>query len=164
MLARIAALTFVTTLTALAVLAPAVLFPSGTGAFAGGVYFDWNRHEPRLPQCDAVRVLSAVKRSVARADADYSGGLSIEDLAQVMETGYRKDRPSPLARRYCKANALTQQPDTQQSGIPQRRLHKVYYKIEEYQAFAGLGWNVEICVLGHDRWNVYDAWCRTVRP
>lgn len=143
----------------LAALAIALVVSSGSSGLAGQVYFDWNKKEPRLPACDATAVQSAVRRTVARADDEYSRGLSIESVVHIAQTGYVKDRPSPLARRYCRADA-----HLNQSGVTHPRKHKLYYMIEEYQAFAGIGWNVEVCVSGHDRWRVYDAWCRTVRP
>ena len=135
-----------------------------TGAAAAGeVYFDWNKPGPtqgdqaRLPACDSGAVRAAVLRTIERADPDYRRDFSITALGRAAQTGFIKDRPSPLARRYCRASAETQE------GA-RRRHRKLYYMIEEYQAFAGIGWNVEVCVAGRDRWYVHDAWCRTVRP
>lgn len=143
----------------LAATAIVLALAAGGPALAQDVYFDWNKKDPRLPDCGAPAVRSAVHRTIARADPDYRNGLAITDLSRIAETGYRKDRPSPLARRYCRATA-----QTTEIGSSRPRSHKLFYMIEEYQAFAGMGWNVEVCVLGRDRWYVHDAWCRTVRP
>jgi capsid protein len=39
----------------------------------------------------------------------------------------------------------------------------VWYFIEEGMGFAGVGANVEACIDGFDRWNVYDGRCRVAR-
>ncbi|WEX07602.1 hypothetical protein [Chelativorans sp. AA-79] len=39
----------------------------------------------------------------------------------------------------------------------------IWYMIEYGQGFAGVGDNVEFCVLGFDRWNVYNNDCRVLR-
>ncbi|AXS41426.1 cytoplasmic protein [Breoghania sp. L-A4] len=130
---------------------------------AADVYFDWNKpgagqtDRARLPACDAAPIRAAVLRTIERADPDYRRDFSIKSLGPGSQTGFLKDRPSPLARRYCRASAETQE------GARLRH-RKLYYMIEEYQAFAGIGWNVEVCVAGRDRWYVHDTWCRTVRP
>jgi hypothetical protein len=39
----------------------------------------------------------------------------------------------------------------------------VWYFIEEGMGFAGVGANVEACIDGFDRWNVYNAHCSVAR-
>lgn len=59
----------------------------------------------------------------------------------------------PIARLYCGATvALT-------DGMHR----KIWYLIEEGMGFAGTGYNVEFCVDGFDRWNVYSGACRVLR-
>lgn len=60
---------------------------------------------------------------------------------------------SPIERRYCAATALLSSGDNR----------PVWYLIEYGQGFAGIGDNVEFCVSGFDRWNVYDGACRVLR-
>lgn len=132
----------------------AALCASLAPAAAGGVYFDWNTSEPRVPHCDAPSVRSAVQRTFARADVEYRRGVTIEAIHKIGQTGYTRGQPSPYARRYCRARA----------DMSDGRTRSVFYMIEEYQGFAGLTWNVETCVAGFDRWHVYDAWCRVLRP
>jgi len=62
-------------------------------------------------------------------------------------------RSSEITRHYCGATAML-------SDGEQRR---VWYLIEEGQGFASIGDNVEFCVSGFDRWNVYDSGCRVLR-
>ncbi len=126
---------------------------SSNTALADGVYFDINKREVRVPVCDAPSVLSAVKRTIARADHAYRGGLRVEAMDLIAQTSFTRNRKSPIARRYCRARAY----------LSNGREHPLYYMIEEYAGFVGLSWNVEACLPGHDRWKVHDGYCRTVR-
>jgi hypothetical protein len=131
----------------------AALAGLGLTAQAGdGPYFSWNG-EPRVPACGEAAVQRAVIGHVARADAVYSGGITIREMHHIVETGYSVDRPSPYARRFCEARA----------DMSDGRTRRVYYAIMEHGGFVGLSWNLEACVAGIDPWRVYDARCRTVR-
>ncbi|HEV7416728.1 hypothetical protein [Tianweitania sediminis] len=59
----------------------------------------------------------------------------------------------PIARLYC--GGIVQLSDGMQRNI--------WYLIEEGMGFAGTGYNVEFCVDGFDRWNVYSGACRVLR-
>ena len=59
----------------------------------------------------------------------------------------------PIGRRYCGATAALS--DGQQRAI--------WYLIEEGMGLASIGNNVEFCVDGFDRWNVYNGRCRVLR-
>ncbi|WP_367944396.1 hypothetical protein [Aquamicrobium sp.] len=72
-----------------------------------------------------------------------------ESLHQPKIAGER-----PIDRRYCHAKA----------DMTDGRSRDVWYVIERPMGFAGLGSNVEFCVSGFDRWNVYDGRCRVLRP
>ncbi|WP_309084831.1 hypothetical protein [Chelativorans sp.] len=61
---------------------------------------------------------------------------------------------SPIERRYCYATAR----------LSDGQDRPIWYLIEYGQGFASIGDNVEFCVLGFDRWNVYNAACRVLRP
>ncbi len=137
----------------LLLLSAALASASLNTAFAGGVYFDINMRDPRLPVCDAPSVLSAVKRTIARADHVYRDGLTVKAMDLIGETSFTRNRKSPVARRYCRARAY----------LSNGREHPIYYMIEEYAGFVGLSWNVEACLPGHDPWKVHDGHCRTVR-
>ena len=81
--------------------------------------------------------------------------VGIDDFYHVSESLYlpqREDRP--VERRYCHAKA----------ALSDGRSRDIYYLIERPMGFAGVGSNVEFCVSGFDRWNVYGARCRSVRP
>jgi hypothetical protein len=88
----------------------------------------------------------------------------VPHLARVAITDFHRIRESrhqpqiagerPIDRRYCHAKAELS------SGVSR----DVWYVIERPMGFAGLGSNVEFCVSGFDRWNVYDGRCRVLRP
>jgi hypothetical protein len=80
--------------------------------------------------------------------------VDIVDFRNIHENRYLPayaDRP--IARRYCGATAYTSD----------GRSHPIWYLIEEGAGFAGLGGNVEFCLLGFDRWHVYNGACRVLR-
>lgn len=80
--------------------------------------------------------------------------VGIVDLYGARPTRYEPATlDSPIERRYCAATARLS--DGQDRAI--------WYLVEYGQGFAGIGDNVEFCVLGFDRWNVYNAACRVLR-
>ena len=88
----------------------------------------------------------------------------VPHLARVAIVDFHKVRESrhqpkiagerPIDRRYCHAKA----------DLSDGRSRDVWYVIERPMGFAGIGSNVEFCVSGFDRWNVYDSRCRVLRP
>lgn len=82
--------------------------------------------------------------------------VAIADFRRVSETLHKPQIPDerPIDRRYCHAKA----------DLSDGRSRDVWYVIERPAGFAGLGSNVEFCVSGFDRWNVYDGRCRVLRP
>lgn len=80
--------------------------------------------------------------------------VDIVDFHGARLTRYEPATPnSPIERRYCAATALLSSGDNR----------PIWYLIEYGQGFAGIGDNVEFCVSGFDRWNVYDGACRVLR-
>jgi capsid protein len=59
----------------------------------------------------------------------------------------------PIARLYCRADVL----------LSDGNHRPVWYLVEEGMGLAGTGYNVEFCVDGFDRWNVYNGRCRVLR-
>ncbi|NBN63296.1 cytoplasmic protein [Pannonibacter tanglangensis] len=110
--------------------------------------------EPRLPACSDASVQGAVAGRVASADAIYYGGRTITGIERIAEVGYRADGISPLARRYCSGIAT----------LSDGSRHGVHYALVEYNGFASVGWRVDACLEGLDRWHVHNGGCRTVRP
>lgn len=78
----------------------------------------------------------------------------IQDFASVYEARYLpRSEMQPIARRYCGATAILS--DGSQKNV--------WFMIEEGQGLASMGNNVEFCVDGFDRWNVYNSACRVLR-
>lgn len=79
------------------------------------------------------------------------GIVDFRDIRQNRYLPAYADRP--IARRYCEATAY----------LSDGRRHPIWYLIEEGAGFAGMGTNVEFCMVAFDRWNVYNARCRVLR-
>lgn len=80
--------------------------------------------------------------------------VGIVDFYSVRQTRYEPPTVnSPIERLYCSGTVrLTSGED-----------RSIWYLIEYGQGFASIGDNVEFCVLGFDRWNVYNNACRVLR-
>ena len=79
--------------------------------------------------------------------------VGIDDFYRISETRHlerRSDRP--IDRRYCKATA----------ALSNGAERTVWYLIERPMGFVGFGSNVEFCVAGFDRWDVYGGRCRAL--
>ncbi|WP_310619007.1 hypothetical protein [Flexibacterium corallicola] len=116
------------------------------------VYFSLGG-ENRLPSCDSMWTMYFVKSAIGNAVYPYYGGLRVRGVEHIKETGYRLGNPSPVARRYCAGTA----------NLSNGTQRAIYYKIIEHDGFLGLLWGVEACLLGLDKFRVYDGKCRTVR-
>ncbi len=80
--------------------------------------------------------------------------VGIAAMGDIRLTRYEpKTNPAQIERTYCKATGT----------FTDGRYRSVWYMVEEGQGFASVGRNVEFCVDGFDRWNVYDARCRVLR-
>ncbi|MEK1887712.1 MAG: hypothetical protein AAAB35_09110 [Phyllobacterium sp.] len=81
--------------------------------------------------------------------------VGIHNFSDVRLTRYEPSREPELAavaRHYCKATA----------HLTDGGQRPVWYVVEDGMGFVGIGNNVEFCVLGFDRWHVYDGQCRTL--
>ena len=124
------------------------------------VAFNWEwrtklEPEKRVPVCDDPSVHRNIKHRFAWADREYYRGIEkIEVIDRVRQLALVAHRPSPLVRRYCRARVT----------MSDQHTRTMYYMIEEDAGFVGFTSDVEFCIRGLDRWRVYDAHCRTVRP
>lgn len=79
--------------------------------------------------------------------------VEIVDFHGIHEHRYqpwRDDRP--IARRYCGATVT----------LSDHSRRTINYLIEDEMGFASIGDNVEFCVIGFDRWMVYNGHCRLI--
>ncbi|MET1411909.1 cytoplasmic protein [Roseibium sp. HPY-6] len=137
----------------LSALAICTFFTVPSGAEENRAYLSLSGKN-RLPDCTANSVQKAVRKSVARAYADYYGGRKIVGIQEISELAFHVNGVSPLARRYCTGEASM-------SDGSQQHLH---YLIEENAGFVGISWNVETCLSPLDKWRVYGSHCSTARP
>jgi hypothetical protein len=108
-----------------------------------------------LPDCAAPSVLAKVRAKVAYGAPRVLGyHLAIEGIDGIYQDDVDVHGASLIDRRYCSATAW----------LSNGKQSEVVYLIEATQGFASIGWNVESCLPGYDRWRVYDAWCRSIRP
>ena len=79
---------------------------------------------------------------------------AIQAFDGISQDAVKANGPSWIDRRYCTATAW----------LSNGKSSEVVYLIEATQGFASIGWNVQSCLPGYDRWRIYDAWCRSIRP
>ena len=117
------------------------------GALAGG-----NRE---ASDCGDPAILKTVaKRFHHQSHEVHHDRLTIDIFDDVHQHRYYPAKElRPIARRYCGATAV----------LSDGRRKTLWYFIETHAGFAGWGDNVEFCVSGFDKWNVYNAYCRVAR-
>lgn len=119
-------------------------------------------HEPYFrtvdtPLCTDTKMLKTIQ-SRFRHQAKHmlhQPQLSIVDFVRVHESRFLPQdvhRARPIPRRYCVGTAL----------LNNGHHRKIWFLIEGGAGFASLGANVEFCLSGFDRWNVYNGACRVL--
>lgn len=134
--AMLALVAVFSTATAASAADPGVFYLNSSGSLIGLPFAS----DDAVPSCDA-----------AVAEVAWRAGVSSIDWVRDTGGGVY---PSLIGRRYCEARS---------AGVD-RHPSSIYYLIETNQHFAGIGAKVTFCVPENDRWRVYDANCRTVRP
>ena len=117
--------------------------------------FAWTHHEEDASACGNPSILGKISSRFHHQSREvHHDQLRIEAYSKVHQHRYYPaDAKHLIARRYCGATA----------SLSDGRTHYVWYFIETEAGFAGIGDNVEFCVNGFDRWNVYNAHCRVAR-
>lgn len=108
--------------------------------------------------CAKVSYLKSIERRfrIQAREVHHWPDLSISSITQIRENRYvaSSERARAVDQLYCRASATT-------SDGHSRTL---WYLVEFGAGFAGaFGDNVEFCLSGLDRWNVYDGYCRVLR-
>ena len=104
--------------------------------------------------CAQSWVLRHIKGRFAHAERRVlKRGYLMASLEKPRASGQPYAQPGLIARDYCMADAIMTNGD----------MRAVYYTIERGVGFAGIGSNVDFCVLGLDPWHVHDGACRAVR-
>lgn len=118
-------------------------------AMAGG------SHAREASDCGTPAILKTLaKRFHHQSHEVHHDRLRIDIFDDVHEhRNYPAKELRPIARRYCGATAV----------LSDGRRRTLWYFIETQAGFAGWGDNVEFCVSGFDKWNVYNAHCRIAR-
>jgi hypothetical protein len=116
----------------------------------------WFGRDREALSCDDAHVLKRIssKFRYQAAHVHHDNSLSISAYDNIHEHRYREKREDrPFARRYCGAEVT----------LSDGRERTLWYLIEHSAGFAGIGDNLEFCVSGFDRWNVYNNACRILR-
>jgi hypothetical protein len=116
----------------------------------------WFKSEREALACDDAGVLKRITskfRTQAR-EVHHDKTLAIESYNDVHQHRYLEEREfRPIARRYCGAVV----------NLNDGRRRTIWYLVERGVGFASVGDNVEFCISGFDRWNVYNNACRVLR-
>jgi hypothetical protein len=121
---------------------------------SAGFWSWWNSGWPALPRCGDSAVLYRIATIAGWAERNtWHRGWVIRSISNNVETALDPTH-SHVHRRYCDGTAW----------LSDGRSSEVVYVIEEGMGFASMEWNVEYCLPAYDRWRVYDAWCKAIRP
>jgi len=109
----------------------------------------------RLPSCADPRVHHQIRDAFAKRERMYwHSGLALSDFARPAELGYRSWGAEFIPRRFCSAEAVTN------DGV--RR--QVFWLVAEGQQWLSLGAGVDWCVTGLDRNYAFAPECKMARP
>jgi hypothetical protein len=116
----------------------------------------WFKSDREALACDDEKVLNRITskfRTQAR-EVHHDKTLAIDSYDDVHQHRYLEEREfRPIARRYCGAVV----------NLNDGRRRTIWYLVERGAGFASIGDNVEFCISGFDRWNVYNNACRVLR-
>ncbi len=116
----------------------------------------WLHSEREALECSDPHVLKRISskfRHQAR-EVHHDKSLAIKAYDNIHQHRYLDKREDRLiARRYCGAEVT----------LSDGRDRTIWYMVEHGVGFASVGDNVEFCVSGFDRWNVYNNGCRILR-
>lgn len=108
-----------------------------------------------LPECGSARLHAKIMSRFAWADRKtWHRDLDIVTIDRDRQSALRHTGERRITTRYCRARAV----------LSNGRKSRIYYIVQRRMGFASIGYNVEFCLPGYDRWRVYDGWCRVVRP
>jgi hypothetical protein len=116
----------------------------------------WFKSDREALACDDEKVLNRITskfRTQAR-EVHHDKTLAIDSYDDVHQHRYLEEREfRPIARRYCGAVV----------NLNDGRRRTIWYLVERGAGFVSIGDNVEFCISGFDRWNVYNNACRVLR-
>ncbi len=119
----------------------------------------------RVPACDAAAVLRTVtSRTSFSLKFKNPEGPTLKELGTPKELTFIQLPEAEIGRRYCQVKV----------ELSTGRPTEAFYVVEERMSFAsapwprGTGWamrwGMDVCVVGTDKWHIYDGDCRTLRP
>jgi hypothetical protein len=122
-----------------------------------------NAHDPYFrdapsSECHDEKMLKRiVKRFRIQArEVHHNEALEIVGIHEIEQNRYLPQdvhKSRPIARRYCTGHV----------HLSNGSKRTIWFLIEGGAGFASYSDNVEFCISGMDRWNVYDSACRVLR-
>lgn len=107
------------------------------------------------PPCDAPKVLARIAERFDATEGRYwHTGVRMAFIEYPRQASTRLWPPETTIIRYCTATA----------HFTDGARHEVVYWLRSATGFAGYGWGVEFCLVGHDRHMSYAPQCRQLRP
>ncbi|MEZ5792802.1 MAG: hypothetical protein R3D34_19105 [Nitratireductor sp.] len=107
----------------------------------------------KFPYCEEARVAERIKSRFNWAENKHGYyGVAIAGIDRQHERKVVAFGMYPIERRYCRARA----------ALSNGHYQTIHYRIEKGMGLAGVGWNVEFCIPGRDRWHVHGGWCRSI--
>ena len=107
-----------------------------------------------FPECGDQKVLNKIVERYNWAEKHtWQRGFELDNISRARHRQTLAGGDRQINRRYCRGHA----------ELSNGRHPTIHYLIEQRQGFASIGWNVEFCISGHDRWMAYDGSCRVLR-
>ncbi len=109
-----------------------------------------------LPACGDPAVTERISWNFYQREAEFwDSGLAIAGFGDVREIGYKTNGLDYIPRRYCSARAFLND---------LKEPHRVYYAISDDLGIIGVGFGVEWCIAGLDRYDAFAPNCKMARP
>lgn len=122
-----------------------------------------NAHEPYFrdapsSECHDEKMLKRIMKRfrIQAREVHHNDTLEIVGIHEIEQNRYLPQdvhKSRPIARRYCKGHV----------HLSNGSKRTIWFLIEGGAGFASNSDNVEFCISGMDRWNVYNSACRILR-
>ena len=122
-----------------------------------------NAHEPYFrdapsSECHDEKMLKRIMKRfrIQAREVHHNEDLEIVGIHEIEQNRYLPQdahQSRAIARRYCQGHV----------HLSNGKKRTIWFLIEGGAGFASYSDNVEFCISGMDRWNVYNAACRVLR-
>ncbi|MEM8540311.1 MAG: hypothetical protein AAGF25_05080 [Pseudomonadota bacterium] len=120
-------------------------------------------HEPYFreapsAECHDEKLLKRIMKRfrIQAREVHHNESLEIIGIHEIEQSRYLPQdvhKSRPIARRYCQGHV----------HLSDGKQRTIWFLVEGGTGFASYSDNVEFCISGMDRWNVYNSACRVLR-